>query len=116
MNEALPVIDLNLGAELLKSDEQTARRMVIELAVILTQNLQDLETAYAALDLAKVENIAHYIYGGSCYCGVPRLKAAAKLLEKAIQNSQTSPEIVSSAYRSLCQEIQAVIAAAEKLG
>jgi HPt (histidine-containing phosphotransfer) domain-containing protein len=109
MSESLPVIDLDLGAKLLGCDEPTAKKMIKELSVLLVDNLQALRSAYAAHDIKKVADIAHYVYGGSCYCGVPRLKAAAFVLEKAAIDVP-SPEF-PAAYQKLCQEMEAVISA-----
>lgn len=109
MSESLPVIDLMLGAKLLGCNEQAAQKMINELAALLVDNLRDLRSAYTARDSKKLDDIAHYIYGGSCYCGVPRLQAAASAFEKALRS--VPPVDFSAAYQNLCQEIEAVITA-----
>lgn len=107
MSESLPVIDLDLGAKLLGCSEQIAKKMISELAVLLVDNLQELRSAYDAHNIKKMADIAHYVYGASCYCGVPRLKAAALALEKAASSKQATD--LSAAYHNLCQEMEAVI-------
>lgn len=107
----LPVIDLELGAKLLGSNEQVAKTMIKELIAILPENLQALKAAYTEANLKKLADIAHYVHGGSCYCGTPRLKSAAMALEK---QAKTAPSVqaLQAAYQQLCQEILNVIAQA----
>ena len=109
MDPNLPVIDLDLGAELLGSDKASAKRMIKELAVLLSGNLSSLKLAYAEADRKKMGDVAHYVYGGSCYCGTPRLKVAARALEKSIKISGSLDEL-TPVYQELCKEIEAVLA------
>ena len=108
MISELPVIDLELGAKLLDSDQQIAVKMIKELANSLQGNLQDLEIAYAAENISKIGNLAHYIHGGACYCGTPRLKAAAIALEKVAKAAHSLQDIEAE-YRNLCLNIKWVI-------
>jgi two-component system sensor histidine kinase BarA len=36
----------------------------------------------------ELQNAAHKLYGGACYCGVPALKAAAHALDRDLQQGQ----------------------------
>lgn len=108
MEAELPVIDLELGAKLLDGDEAIARSMIKELAAILPESLQDLQNAFRAKDIKKLADVAHYVHGGACYCGTPRLKAAALALEKQAKAAQSFQDMAMP-YQHLCQEIQAVI-------
>jgi len=112
MTQELPVIDLALGAKLLDGDEQVAKSMIQELAAILPEGLEDLKSAYEAQDLKRLADIAHYLHGGTCYCGTPRLKAAAIALEKRAKTSESFHEMRTS-FESLCAEIDAVVDACE---
>ncbi|MBS0351521.1 MAG: Hpt domain-containing protein [Proteobacteria bacterium] len=108
MDSTLPVIDLDLGAKILGADKNSAKKMINDLAAMLVGNLKELKQVYQQGDLKKIADLAHFIHGGSCYCGTPRLKAASKELEiQAKKNEQL--EELKSAYESLCNEIQAVI-------
>ena len=109
MDPNLPVIDLDLGAELLGSDKAAAKKMIKEMAILLIGNLSNLKSAYAEADQKKMGDIAHYVYGGSCYCGTPRLKVAARALEKSIKISGSFAAL-TPVYQELCNEIEAVIA------
>jgi two-component system, NarL family, sensor histidine kinase BarA len=108
MNSTLPVIDLDLGAKILGTDKNSAKKMITDLADMLVGNLKELEEAYGHGDLKKVADLAHFIHGGSCYCGAPRLKAASQVLEIQAKKSKKIEELKSE-YKNLCQEIQAVI-------
>lgn len=109
MTEELPVIDLDLGAKLLSSDKQVAKDMILKLIAMLPESVQDLNAAFAAEDIKKIGAVAHYVHGGSCYCGTPRLKAAALALEKSAKTAQSLQDL-QAAYQNLCEEIQRVIA------
>ncbi len=108
MISELPVIDLELGANLLGCSTQMAVKMIQELAASLPENLQELEKAYAAINISKLASIAHYIHGGSCYCGAPRLKAAAMALEKQAKNKNRLEDL-KSVYENLRHEIQSLL-------
>ncbi len=114
MEDILPVIDLDLGAKILNTDIETAKKMVEELITLLPKNLEDLKNAYKTEDLKKIKDIAHFILGGSCYCGTPRLKAAAMALEKKAKASH-SIEMVTPDYENLCLEIKKLISAAAEI-
>jgi len=47
----------------------------------------------------------HKLHGGTCYCGTPKLKDAAKQLEIAIKSNDKATDRL---YKKLCKEIKAV--------
>jgi two-component system sensor histidine kinase BarA len=108
MEKTLPVIDLKLGAKLLNCDEDIAKTMIKELAASLPKALADLKTAYDNQDVKVLGNVAHYIHGGTCYCGTPRLKEATFILERLARGLHPFPEL-ESAYQTVRIEIQSVV-------
>lgn len=108
MVEELPVVDLELGAKILDGDEYQAKDMIKKLISTLPHDLKELQNAYTLQDNKKLADIAHYLYGGACYCGTPRFKAAAKALEVKAKNAQSVDEI-QLVYIHLCEEIEALI-------
>ncbi len=115
MNKKLPVLDLELGAKLINSDQKAAKTMLKDLAASLPKALQQLKSAYDQEDVKQVGNIAHYLHGGACYCGTPRLKEAAFQLERLARGLQPFQEL-ESAYKNLCTEISAVIEKTKQAG
>ena len=105
----LPIIDLKLGAEILNSDIEAARKMINALVKQLPEDLQKLKTAFCERDNAQLKDLAHYINGGASYCGTPRLKSAAAELEK-IMGVNNSSEKIQLAYENLCHEIELILA------
>lgn len=103
----LPVIDLQLGAEILGSDTEAAKNMITQLVKMLPGDLQNLKAA--AGNNKKLQDLAHYIKGGASYCGTPRLQKAAGDLDRAIKNNADAT-VITKAYEKLCSEIEILLA------
>jgi HPt (histidine-containing phosphotransfer) domain-containing protein len=101
----LATIDLDLGAYILGADRKIALGMVRDLIVDLDATMDELEKGYRTTDFRKLHAVAHYIHGGACYCGTPRLKAAASALEAAAHNATTLAE-VEQQYQHLCASVE----------
>lgn len=114
VEDQLPVIDLNLGAQILGSDVQAARNMVEELVKMLPGDLEEVKAAFKTNDRKKLKELAHYIKGGVSYCGTPRLKIAATELDQYIRES-IDDAVIEVAYKNLCDEIEALLTEFQKL-
>ena len=82
--------------------------MVEELVKMLPSDLSNLTQAFKEKDNKKLKAIAHYIKGGTTYCGTPRLTRAATYLDESIKTEANS-SIIESAYINLCDEIEVLI-------
>src|ERR1043166_1773011 len=102
------IIDLELGAELVGGNIEMAKEMLYHLVVELPEYERELTNAWNKQDRLMLRNVAHKLYGGTCYCGTPRLKEAAKALELHVLGEE-SEKVLSQSYKSLQQEIKAVI-------
>ncbi len=114
MGKNLPVIDLALGAKLIDRDEEAAKSMIHDLVESLPDVVEDLKKAYKKKDIKQLGNVAHYVHGGTCYCGTPRLKEAAFHLERMARGRHSFQEL-ESAYHLLCKEIDALIEKSKKI-
>lgn len=102
------VIDLNLGAEILGSNVEAAKKMVSQLVDMLPGDLKKIQAAFSKKDYAALKDLAHYVKGGASFCGTPRLKEAASHLDQMIKTHGNDQD-VEAAYHQLCREITAVI-------
>ncbi len=105
----LPVIDLELGAKLLATNQATAREMIGQLVEMLPEDLKKIHSAYLEKDYEALKNLAHYVKGGASFCGTPRLKLAATRLDDIIHKQTSSADDIEKAYHQLCIEINKVI-------
>jgi HPt (histidine-containing phosphotransfer) domain-containing protein len=106
---ALPIIDYNLGAQILGSEDiHNAKLMVAELVKMLPGDLEKLKAAFQQQDQQKLQEVAHYISGGSSFCGTPRLTQAAKELDRSIK-ANAMPEAITTAYQNVCREIELLL-------
>lgn len=108
-HEELPVIDLKLGAELLGANQKIAKEMIEQLAAMLPGDLKKIQSAFLDNDQEALKYMAHYVKGGACFCGTPRLKLAAGRLEDLLHRKTFSHEDIEKAYSQLCLEIDNVI-------
>lgn len=108
------IIDFQLGADLLGANLEAAREMVDKLVEILPGDLERLKAAFAKSNWTELKNVAHYVRGGASYCGTPRLKLAALRLDDAI-GKEVVPEVIQTAYDTLCSEIELLLTEHAKL-
>jgi PAS domain S-box-containing protein len=108
------IIDLELGAGLVEGDIQLMYGMLDMLIKELPEVQDKMRQAYEAKSLTKLYALVHKLHGGCCYCGVPRLKAAAKNFEAIASKAKTTQKI-QLAYIKLNKEIVAVLRAYKEL-
>jgi len=106
--DQIPVIDLNLGAEILGGSLASAEQMISELVNMLPGDLKKIKDAFSKKDYSTLRDLAHYVKGGASFCGTPRLKEAAGQLDQVIR-VESDDEEIEAAYKQLCQEITAVM-------
>ena len=108
------IIDLDLGAKLIRKDHAAAKEMLDILIQQLGNDKKEIESAYQKSNYEKLLQLVHKLHGGTCYCGTPRLKEASANLEKKLKLS-SSPPIIKTDYERLLGEIQAVMKVYKKL-
>ena len=101
------VIDLALASKQVGVNEDTIKNMLGMLIEELPEHQANLNEAQQQNNLGELANIAHKLYGGSCYTGTPRLKKAAKDLELSVKTGKTAD--IDVCYQTLCEEIAAVL-------
>jgi HPt (histidine-containing phosphotransfer) domain-containing protein len=83
-----PVIDWQRAKELMNGDMQEAETLLRQLLAYMPTTMRQILKAAKANDLEKLLQHVHKLHGACSYCGVPRLKSAAKNLETAIRKQQ----------------------------
>lgn len=109
----LPIIDLVLGAKIISGTEESAKEMLNMLVKTLPEEEEKIKNTYEKKDFDQLQFIVHKLHGATSYCGVLRLKAAAKRLEdilKAKQIDQIDPN-----YEALLREMNNVLVEHKKV-
>ncbi len=100
-------IDLKKGMDRLSCSEEKAKKMIEMLVNGFKKDLPGLEAAKKAGDWGAVKSIVHKLYGGSLYCGVPRLQEVCAKFEKYLVSKKT--EHREELYQQLLGEMEDVI-------
>ena len=79
-------IDWELGIQLAGGNEALAKEMLTLLVKELPETAQLIAHAHSNQDFSELQRLVHKLHGGTCYCGVPRLKAAAAQLDSHLQS------------------------------
>lgn len=83
-----PVVILQECLKLAKDNPLLARDMLQMLIDDLAQNPADLSHLFTTHNWPQLQDYAHKLYGGACYCGVPALKQAAQMLDRSLQQGK----------------------------
>lgn len=78
-------VDLGLSLKLSAQKPELARDMLHMLLNDLPEDLVRIEQHLEQREFDSLEAVVHKLHGGSSYCGVPRLKAAAAAAERLLQ-------------------------------
>jgi two-component system sensor histidine kinase BarA len=111
--DSTPPIDMNLGKKLAGDKEDLALELIEMLLKDLPENKQQIIQLYAKQSFDDLTDLIHKLHGAACYCGVPRLRSAAKNFEYAIKNKQV--EQYDLLYQIILIEIDAVISHGQQL-
>ncbi len=85
-------IDWELGKTLAGGRLELATELLGKLAISLPDEKTKINEQFLAENWQTLRDQVHKLHGACCYCGVPRLKECAQLLENAIESQ--SPEII----------------------
>lgn len=77
----LETLDLDEGARLAGNNMTAAKEVMEMLIEALPADLEKLKSLHASHDIESMYQLVHKIYGGLCYCGVPRLRELTKRLK-----------------------------------
>lgn len=103
-------INWDLCLELASNREEVAKEL-LEMFVNEIPSVNDkLHKAFVDKNLSELEEIVHKLHGGSCYCGVPELRAAAAELEKFLKTKwpeANSPDLAKR-YKNLVTQLESV--------
>lgn len=83
-----PVVVVQESLRLAKDNAALARDMLQMLIDSLKEEPVDWAQLLAEHNWSALQNAAHKLYGGACYCGVPALKEAAQELDRDLQRGQ----------------------------
>ena len=111
--ESLSIIDWALGAKIINSTKESAKEMLNMLVKTLPEEDEKIKTAYESKDFDRLQFVVHKLHGGTSYCGVPRLKAAAKRLEGILKRKLIDQ--IGQNYVALRTEIRNVLAEHKKV-
>ena len=100
------IIDLELGAQLIGGNVEKAKKTIKILVDMLPDYKKQLGAAFKKNDFEKLRNISHKLKGATTYCGTPRLKEAAKILEEKIRLMDDPKKVeIEPLYKKLLTEI-----------
>jgi len=117
MNRSLlKSIDWNLALSLANNREDLAREMLIMLAKGLPEEKVQFNQLFNENDFNGLKNAVHRLHGATCYCGAPKLKQAAYLLESALTNSKKDYSQVKSLLDNLNTEIDNLLDESKAIG
>lgn len=102
-------IDWQLGEQLAGGKLDLAKELLQMLVEKLPTDRETIQTARHQNNQAELEKHVHKLHSATCYCGTPRLKAAAKAVEDAVRAGK--PDI-NELLDILDAEIEAVLTAA----
>jgi HPt (histidine-containing phosphotransfer) domain-containing protein len=92
----LPIIDMELGAQLIGSNKEGAEEILTLLIKILPDEIASINQFDTDKNHDKLLASVHKLHGGVSYCGTPRLKKLLSSLELALkQNPTTYPPLLN---------------------
>ncbi len=100
-------IDWELGTKLAGGKEELARQMIELLAQELPETRIELSQLFQQRDFDNLQKAVHKLHGGTCYCGVPFLKKAAKTFEDSLRAEEQ--EKFPTQFQHLLDEIDRVM-------
>jgi len=105
----LPIVDLELGAKLINSDEARACQQLLQLIDTLDTAETTITHAIAQQDEAALLEAVHHLNGSSRYCGAPELALLVETLETRIRTGgmEDAKPLLNDLYTSikrLCAE------------
>ncbi|WNO08008.1 response regulator [Teredinibacter sp. KSP-S5-2] len=83
--ETLPVFSLTECLRLAKNNRGLAKDMLSMLLASLPQVVQTIDRFYQEQDIIELQEEVHRLHGGSCYCGVSKLKQASEIADNYLQ-------------------------------
>ncbi|MGY4879491.1 ATP-binding protein [Vreelandella aquamarina] len=105
----LPIVDLELGAKLINSDQTSACQQLLQLIETLGTTETTITRAVASQDEAALLEAVHHLNGSSRYCGAPELALLVETLETRIRTGgmEDAKPLLNDLYasiRRLCAE------------
>lgn len=82
-------IDIVMGAKILNSSTDVAKKMIHLFIVEFQNDLPDLISAKNADDWKKIQSLVHKHRGSSLYCGIPRMQIAMQRLDELLISNKT---------------------------
>jgi len=113
---AAPVIDLQLGAQIVGNEPHTAVTLIHMMLNSNHKQLPMLKRAISKRDWTMVRRLVHKLRGGVSYCGTPRLQEVSRCFEDYLtEKHPISLKKVQQFYDSLLQELALVKAQVGKI-
>lgn len=103
----LLTIDLNEGINIGGGDIIFAKKMLAMFVENLPGDLSQIESAHNKKDFATLDKLIHKIYGGLCYCGIPKLRNLVGLLQIALKENHLDK--VDELMQMIMQECREVV-------
>lgn len=82
------VIDWERVRQMMNGNLEEAKNLLTQLVAFVPKSLSKIRSAIKVQDYNKLLESVHKLHGACSYCGVPRLKNAAKQLESAIRSQE----------------------------
>jgi two-component system sensor histidine kinase BarA len=102
-SNTLPIVDLELGAQLIKGDEEAARPQLLALINTLDDAQSSITQALKEQDEQALLDAVHHLNGSSRYCGAPELALLVETLETRIRTGgmQDAKPLLNDLYASI---------------
>ena len=108
-----PPIDWMQCIELMSGNDDLAKKLLILFMQHLPESQRNIQLAYQEMNLQRLSEQLHKLYGACCYCAVPNLTRVIDQMSSAVKAGLV--EQVKALYLLLDGEIQAVQQAYERL-
>ena len=99
----LPIVDLELGAQLIKGNEEAARQQLLALIDSLDDAQSSITQALKEQNEQALLDAVHHLNGSSRYCGAPELALLVETLETRIRTGgmQDAKPLLNDLYASI---------------
>lgn len=108
--DQLPAVDWDLCLTLTGNKPATAKELLALLKATLPSTYQQIKAGYEHAQFTQLCDHLHGLYGATCYCGVPALKAITKHFEDlAKAKTPIDQEEMKLVFMHFTHEVERVI-------
>ena len=99
-------INWKLCLKLVNNKADLAKDMLAMFVAEMPETIINIQAGLKLEDREQLHRVIHKLHGGACYCGVPRIKRLAAMIEAELKSGEMSD--IKTITESLIDEICAV--------